>query len=292
MREESKTSNGGVYIIDNIQAFKSKVRKLSNELGVSHNQIIQNFVFEKFLDRLSMSSYKQNFIIKGGCLLSSIMGIDMRTTMDIDTNITGVAFTLDNIKEMIIQIISIKIDDNVFFEIVDIETIKELQAYDGYRFTLLCKFENISIRFHLDVSTGDIITPNAIEYSYKKILEDEYISLMSYNIETIIAEKLQSVLDKKIGNSRMKDFYDLYYFVYFKWNEINVDHLKEAVEKTFIHRNSYYDITNSNKILDIIQHDRLMNELWIAYSHKYIYAAEIKFNECISSIKQIINSIT
>lgn len=291
MRKESKASNGGFYMIKNIQSFKGKVRKLSQETGLSHNQIIQNFMFEKFLDRLSLSNYKNNFIIKGGCLLSSIMGIDMRTTMDIDTNITGLPFTLENITEMISEIINTDIDDNVSFQIVSIEEIKEQQEYDGYRFTLLCKFENIKVNFHIDISTGDIITPRAIEYSYKKILENEYISVMAYNNETILAEKIQSILDKKIGNSRMKDFYDIYYFVNYRYSDLNLEYLKDAIIKTFNHRDTFDDIQRSDTILSEIGEDAFMNQLWDNYSKKYNYANNIRFADCISSIKKIINII-
>lgn len=278
-------------MIKNIQSFKGKVRKLSQETGLSHNQIIQNFMFEKFLDRLSVSNYKNNFIIKGGCLLSSIMGIDMRTTMDIDTNITGLPFTLENITKMISEIISIDVDDNVSFQIVNIEEIKEQQEYDGYRLTLLCKFENIKVNFHIDISTGDIITPRAIEYSYKKILENEYISVMAYNSETILAEKIQSILDKKIGNSRMKDFYDIYYFVNYRYSDLNLEYLKDAIIKTFNHRDTFDDIQRSETILSEIEEDAFMNQLWDNYSKKYNYANNIRFADCISSIKKIINII-
>lgn len=278
-------------MINNIQSFKGKVRKLSKETGLSHNQIIQNFMFEKFLDRLSISPYKNNFIIKGGCLLSSIMGLDMRTTMDIDTNITGLSFSLEKISEIIFEIININIDDNISFQIIKIEEIKEEQEYDGYRFTLLCKFENIKINFHLDISTGDIITPRAIEYSYKKILEDEYISVMAYNNETIIAEKIQSILDKKIGNSRMKDYYDIYYFVHYRYEELNPEYLKAAIYKTLNHRKTFDDILRNEEILKEIENDPLINQLWLSYSKKFSYAKDIEFSDCISSIKKIINAI-
>lgn len=291
MRKESKASNGGFYMIKTIQSFKEKVRKLSQETGLSHNQITQNFMFEKFLDRLSVSNYKNNFIIKGGCLLSSIMGIDMRTTMDIDTNITGLPFTLENITKMISEIIITDIDDNVSFQIVNIEEIKEQQEYDGYRFTLLCKFENIKVNFHIDISTGDIITPRAIEYSYKKILENEYISVMAYNNETILAEKIQSILDKKVGNSRMKDFYDIYYFVNYRYSDLNLVDLKDAIIKTFNHRDTFDDIQRSKTILSEIEENVFMNQLWDNYRKKYNYANNIQFADCISSIKKIINII-
>ena len=217
--------------------------------------------------------------------------MNMRTTMDIDTNITGLKFTLENINKIISEIININIDDNITFRIKNIEEIKEEQEYDGFRFTLMCKFENIKVNFHLDISTGDIITPKAIEYSYKKILENEYISVMAYNNETIIAEKLQSILDRKIGNSRMKDYYDIYYFAHYRYDELNLEHLKNAITKTFNHRNTYSDILRIDEILNEIEKDPFMNELWSSYSNKFIYAKEISFAECISSIKKIKNLI-
>ena len=277
-------------MIKNVQSLKDRVRNFSKETGLNHNQIIQNFMFEKFLDRLSVSSYKQNFIIKGGCLLSSIMGIEMRTTMDIDTNITGIPFKLDKIEMMISNIISIDLDDNVSFEIIKIEEIKEEQEYDGYRFTLFAKFGNIKVNFHLDISTGDIITPSSICYSYKKILENEYISLMAYNNETIIAEKLQSILDKKLNNSRMKDFYDIYYFANNLWNELNQNHLKEAITKTFNHRNTYDDISKKDEIICAIKDDITLNKLWENYRSKFSYTSKIEFIDCIKAINKILDS--
>ena len=224
--------------------------------------------------------------------MSSIMGIEMRTTMDIDANITGITFNLDKIKEIISEIIVINIEDNVTIEIRNIEEIKEEQEYDGFRFTLLGTFGNIKVNFHLDISTGDIITPSSIQYSYKKILEDEYISLMAYNNETIIAEKLQSILDKKISNSRMKDYYDIYYFVNYRWEDLNQIHLKQAINKTFNHRNTFDDINRKDEIINILKDDITLNKLWNNYKSKFNYASEIEFNDCINAINKIFDALT
>ena len=162
----------------------------------------------------------------------------MRTTMDIDANITGMNFEKSAIEEMINKIISIKIDDNVIFEIDKNIPIKEDNEYGGYRFKLIAKLSNIRIPFSIDISTGDLITPRAIEYNYKTILDNENISLYTYNYETIIAEKLETVLKRNTTNSRMKDYYDLYYLVTYKWNDINIAILKTAIDTTFKHINS------------------------------------------------------
>ena len=162
----------------------------------------------------------------------------MRTTMDIDANITGMNFEKSVIEEMINKIISIKIDDNVVFEIDKNMPIKEDSEYGGYRFKLIAKLSNLRIPFGVDISTGDLITPKAIEYNYKTMLENENINLYTYNYETIIAEKLEIILKRNIANSRMKDYYDLYYFVTYKWNDIDINTLKSAINTTFAHRNS------------------------------------------------------
>ena len=210
--------------------------------------------------------------------------------MDIDVNILNTPFTTDKIYSLIFEIIKIEKQDNVFFEIANVEEIKEEQDYDGLRFTLVGKLENIKVNFHIDISTGDIITPNAIHYSYRKILEDEYIPLMSYNYETIIAEKLQSIFNRKIANSRMKDYYDIYYLVNYKWNELNQNHLKQAILTTFKHRNSYEDIIKKDEIINTLKNDLFLNKLWNNYSKKYIYATDITFLDCINAIVKLCNA--
>lgn len=278
-------------MIHSVQSLKDRVRNFSKLTGLNHNQIIQNFMFEKFLERLSVSKYKDCFVLKGGCLLSSIMGVKIRSTRDIDFNITGINFNLNEIKKIVSDIIEINLVDNITFEIVNIEEIKEEQEYEGYRFTLLCKFENIKVNFHLDISTGDIMTPNFIKYSYKKLLEEEYISLMTYNFETIIAEKLQSILDKKIVNSRMKDYYDIYYFVNYRWNDLDIINLKRAILRTFEHRETLSDLSRAEEIINKIKIDSTMNDLWKMYREKYNYLCNIEFDDCLFAIQKILSII-
>ncbi len=213
-------------MINNVQSLKDKSKNFAKENKLSVQQVLQNYMFERFLERLSISQYKSKFIIKGGLLLSSIIGINLRTTMDIDADIVGIDFEENEIKKLILDIINIELDDSVKIIFEKIENIKEDSEYGGFKVKLIGKMSNLEIPFHIDISTGDVITPKAIEYSYKKIFEDEYIQIYTYNQETIIAEKLQTILSRKIANSRMKDYYDLYFFANFKWQEINIDILK------------------------------------------------------------------
>ena len=215
------------------------------------------------------------------------MGINIRTTMDIDANITGMNFEKDEINEMIDDILSIKIDDNVIFEVEKNVPIKEDNEYGGYRFKLIAKLSNLKIPFSIDISTGDLITPRAIEYKYKTILENNQISLYTYNYETIIAEKFETVLKRNISNSRMKDYYDLYYFVTYKWNDIDKATLEVAVDTTFKHRISKKYLDKYNEIILNLSNDINLLERWNKYRKEHTYAKEVEFEDTIKAIEKI-----
>lgn len=278
-------------MITNIQSLKDKAKNCAKQNNLSVQQVLQNYMFERFLERLSKSQYSDKFIIKGGLLLSSIMGINVRTTMDIDADVTGMNFEKDEIAKMIKEIIQINIDDEVEITLDKVEDIREDNEYGGYKFKLIAKFNNLKIPFHIDISTGEIITPRAIEYKYKMILEDEYINIWTYNQETIVAEKLQTILARKIENSRMKDFYDIYYFVTFRWNEINEDILKKAVKATFSKRETLSDLENIEQIIKTLSEDKNLKMLWKDYQDKFKYAKNVEYEETIKAIEFIKNII-
>ncbi len=172
-----------------------------------------------------------------------------------------------------------------------IEEIKEESEYGGYRIKLIGNLENLKIPFHIDISTGDIITPRAIEYKYEKLLEDDYIEIYTYNQETVIAEKLQTILLRKIANSRMKDYYDLYFFVNSKWQEIDKKILKQAIKATFQQRNSIEDLENREKIINTIEKDKTLIQSWKDYQVKHLYAKSIKYDDVIKAIKFLFEEI-
>ena len=215
----------------------------------------------------------------------------MRTTMDIDVNITGMNFEIDSLVNMITNIIGINLYDDVIFEIDKTMPIKEDSEYGGYKFKLFAKLNNIKIPFSVDISTGDLITPRAIEYTYKTILEKETISLYTYNYETIIAEKLETILRRNIANSRMKDYYDIYYFVNFKWNDIDINTLKMAITTTFRHRNSSEYLNNFNEIISNIEKDEFLISRWRNYRNEHEYAKKIEFEDTIFAIKKLYRNI-
>lgn len=214
----------------------------------------------------------------------------MRTTMDIDIDITGINFEKDVIEKIIGEIIEIDVNDGVTILLNKVEDIKEQDEYGGYKFKLIAQYGNLKIPFHIDISTGDIITPRAIQYRYNKILENEYINIWTYNQETLIAEKLQTILARKLDNSRMKDFYDLYYFEKYKWNEIDKKLLVKAIQATFRQRTTTNDLKIANSIIKSLEENQDINSLWNEYRNKFSYAEHIKFVDTLNAIRNIVNT--
>ena len=270
-------------MIKNARSLIDKSRTLAVKYNVTVNEILQNYMFERILERLSISKYKNNFILKGGMLLSSIMGIDTRTTMDMDTCIKGINLTDEKLYEVLNEVLNIEIDDGVKFEIKNSKPIREDDDYGGLKYYLLAKFDNLRINLSIDVATGDLITPREIEYDYKMMFENRSLKIMAYNIESIIAEKFQTVISKGILNSRMKDYYDLYYLM--KYKEFSKENLKIAIEKTFYKRNT--DLQSTSKVITEIGKSDFLENLWELYSQKYQYAKNIKFKEVITSISEV-----
>lgn len=240
-------------------------------------------MFERILERLSVSKYKNNFILKGGLLLSSIMGIDTRTTMDMDTCIKGIDLTDEQLYEVLQEILNIDVGDNVSFEVKNSKPIREEDTYGGLRYNIVAKFDNIKVDLSIDIATGDLITPREIEYDYKMMFEDRNLKIMTYNIESIIAEKFQTVIARGILNSRMKDYYDLYYLITYK--EFSNEHLKNAVIRTFEKRET--NISDINRVLDEIKTSEFINDLWTSYSKQHTYASNIEFQQVIMVIEKI-----
>lgn len=279
-------------MIKNVQSLKDRANNFAKANNLTVQQVLQNYMFERFLERLSISEYKEKLIIKGGLLLSSIIGINLRSTMDIDADIVGIDFIQEEIETLITNIININLNDNTQMQLEKTEEIKEESEYGGYRAKLVGNLENLKIPFHIDISTGDIITPRAIEYKYKKLLEDDYIEIYTYNQETVIAEKLQTILSRKIANSRMKDYYDLYFFANSKWQEIDKEILKQAIKATFEKRDSKEDLKNREKIINTLEKDKTLIQSWKDYQTKHLYAQNIKYDDVIKAIRFISNEIS
>lgn len=272
-------------MIKNAKSLMDKSKNIAIENNITANEVLQNYMFERVLERLSVSKYKNNFILKGGLLLSSIMGIDTRTTMDMDTCIKGLELIDEQIYNVLSEILSIDIGDNVDFKIKNSEPIREEDEYGGIKYNILATFENIRVNLSIDVATGDIITPREIEYEYKMMFEDRSLKIMTYNIETIIAEKFQTVISRNVLNSRMKDYYDLYYL--FTYKDFSIENLRTAIIKTFEKRETSIEIID--EVIEKISKSVFLNDLWTSYANKYKYTNNIKYNDVIKKIKEIKN---
>ena len=270
---------------DKLNALIKNRAKGSNDISLHLHQM---FFFEHVLMRLEKSKYKDNIILKGGVLLSSIIGSDMRTTKDIDATLKSLPLNIESIRNIFEEILSININDNVNFEIFNIKDIRLEDEYGGFRINVKGTFDKIRTNFFIEITTGDIITPREIKYKYNSIFEAKTINIMAYTIETIIAEKFESIISKNITTTRAKDFYDIYFIVNNQIDKVDKTTLVKAIKRTFKHRNTNFDIEYLNEIFEIIKDSSVLNELFENYSKKLNYAKNVKYEDTISAIKQII----
>lgn len=219
-------------------------------------------------------------------LLSSIMGIDLRTTMDMDTTIVGIDMNQEELKRILMEILAIDVDDNVRFEYVSTSKIKDEDLYGGFRFKINAYLNKLRANLQIDVATGDIITPRAIEYKYKCLFDDKYLDLITYNLETVLAEKFNSVISIGVLNSRMKDYYDIYYLLTRKSNEIDKKILKQAIINTFDHQKT--DIHSIKERFEQIRENSKIDEQWRNYSKKHHYTINISKNDLMNEIEKIV----
>lgn len=274
-------------MIKNRDSLKAKISKLAAKTNISNKYIIQTFMFEALLKRISVSEYKDKFIIKGGLLLSSIFGVNLRSTMDLDTTIKGLPLNMQTIENVFNKIISIDLADNVKLKIENIKDIRLEDEYSGFNVNLKAEFDGLKTNLLIDITTGDVITYKEVEFKYYTLFDDEAINIMTYNYETIIAEKFETIIFRNIDNTRMKDYYDLYMFVNLKWNEINKDILRKAIINTSKKRDTENYIEDANSYIEMIQEDDRLKSLWNSYVSNYEYAKDITFEDTIKAIKVI-----
>lgn len=275
----------------NKQSLQAKIKDLSEQKSVPSNVILQNYFFDAFLKRLSHSQYSNNFVLKGGFLLASALGIEFRSTMDVDFLIRKQNLTKENVQKIFQKIASIKEDDDIIFEYTGMEEIRKEDIYGGFNILLVGHLENIRVPVSFDVATGDPITPDAVMHHYKCLFSEKELYLPSYNFETILSEKLETVLKRGTNNSRCKDFYDLFIIQKSKWDEINPSILKEAFIRTCFHRNNEITKNEALSILSDLETSSAMKTRWIAYQRKNNFAKEINFEDTLDSVASIINIV-
>ena len=262
------------------------IRKKSEESGVSINTLLLLYFFETFLEGMAESKYKTNLIIKGGFLLSSMLGIETRTTMDMDMALANRTLDENTAKEIFDEIALVASKDEINFEVQSISEIKIEDKYPGFRVSILGRLENIRQPFSVDIATGDSITPEAIEYRYKSVFDSSReIKVLSYNLETIIAEKLETAVSRKTDNSRSKDFYDLYIVFSLMMDSVDVDLLREATEKTFGYRRTEFSVEGIITDLENIREDAGFKRRWDTYCKRNEYVDDVDFDDVIKKIE-------
>ena len=278
-------------MIKTARQLKDLIRNLSREKSADAQLLMRNYMMERFLERLAQSEYRDNFIIKGGILVTAMIGVAHRSTMDIDTSMKNLNLSAEDALRVVNQVKDIDLDDGVSFEVKDVSNIMDEMEYPGIRVTMNANVGRLITPLKIDISTGDVITPRAIEFNYDLLLEDRSISLWSYNLETILAEKLQTVLARGILNTRMRDFYDIRMLLDTYEDKVNKAVLKDAFAATCKKRGTDHLQEQAEEIIKIIEADEQLQVLWRAYQKKYSYAAEIDYASVISGVRKLMDWI-
>lgn len=272
---------------------KALVRNRSGGDSLRAQMLIRSYVMERFLERLSRSKFRSNFIVKGGALITSMIGIEKRSTMDIDLTLRNFELSERSIRTVVQEIINIDLSDSIIFSILDISIIMEDFEYPGIRVLLNSEIDRMSTPLKLDFSTGDIITPSEVDYSYTLMFEERSITLLAYNLETILSEKFETIVSRGIANSRMRDFYDIY-SLQSVGEVINKEHFVNALKNTSRQRNSYKFIEAWKETIELLRKDVNMQKLWESYQKKFDYALDLSWDaviEAVVSLGMIIESI-
>ncbi len=266
---------------------KDWINNLAKENNLIASTVLQNYMMERFLERVSVSKYKDNFILKGGFLISAMVGINMRSTLDINTTIKGLPVNREVIEQILNEILSLDLDDNVTFKLKNIKNIHDVSDYDDLRVSIEARFFTIRVIIKVDITTGDVIIPREVEYLFKLMFEEREILIKAYNLNTILAEKIESILARNVANTRARDYYDVYMLLTLRKNDIDLESLRNAVRTKAEERNTLKYMENNEKYLRDIEESKELSGIWESYTQKYPYAEGIQFAEITSILKEI-----
>ena len=239
------------------------------------------------MERISVSEYQDKFILKGGMLVAAMVGLDARATMDIDATIKGADVNVEAVENIIADIVSVPLEDGVTFRIKQIVEIMDEAEYPGVRVSMETEFDGVRTPLKIDISTGDVITPKEIQYRFKLMLEDRSIEVWAYNLETVMAEKLETVISRNITNTRMRDFYDIHILLSLYGSTLDTKVLGEALQATARKRETEYHLKDAQEIFDEVQSDSGMEKLWKSYQKKFSYAADISWETVMESVREL-----
>ena len=275
----------------NAMQLKAILKNMAKQKNISAQLVLQNYMLERLLERVSVSKYRNNFILKGGFLIAAMVGLDTRATMDMDATLKGYPVNEETVRKMFEEICAIELNDDVTFAFRQIGEIREGDEYTGYRVALTANYPPLAVPLKLDITTGDKITPREIEYSFKLLLEDRSISILAYNLETILAEKLETVISRSDQNTRPRDYYDIYVLTKLQAHNIDLPSLKEALAATCGKRGSAEIVKGYIAIMERVKSSAVMQEQWSKYQQEFDYASDIPFDDTCDTVIRIMKSL-
>jgi hypothetical protein len=277
--------------VKNAMQLKAIIKNIAKNKNISAALVLQNYMLERFLERVSLSRYHDNYIIKGGFLIASMVGLDSRATMDMDATIKGYPVNEEAIRKMVADIIAVPVEDAIHFCLKSVREIREGDEYTGYRVALTADYEKMAVPLKLDITTGDKITPREIEYSYKLMMEDRSIRVLAYNLSTILAEKLETVVSRGDQNTRPRDYYDIYILSKLQAENIDIDSLKAALSATTAKRGSSELMMQYAEIMRTVKSSDVMKRQWDNYRKNFDYAAGIEFEETCDAVVAMMDEL-
>ena len=269
------------------EQIKGAIRNISKKTGINPNSLLQMCLFEGILEKLSKSKYSENFILKGGLLISSLIGVDMRSTMDMDTTLRGIPLNEVSITKILNEILAIEIDADIEYKLIKLSPIRQEDVYEDFCASISCIFGKINATLNIDITTGDVITPREMNYSYSRILEEGTIPIMTYTIETILAEKFETISSRNITTTRARDFYDLYMIYSIYKDKIDKGILRKAIERTSKYRGSFETALQYKEIVELFRESETPKKLWKKYTQNNPYAKDVDFLDTISIYEEI-----
>ena len=269
------------------EQIKGAIRNISKKTGINPNSLLQMCLFEGILEKLSKSKYSENFILKGGLLISSLIGVDMRSTMDMDTTLRGIPLNEVSITKILNEILAIEIDADIEYKLIKLSPIRQEDVYEDFCASISCIFGKINASLNIDITTGDVITPREMNYSYSKILEEGTIPILTYTIETILAEKFETISSRNITTTRARDFYDLYMIYSIYKDKIDKGILRKAIERTSKYRGSFETALQYKEIVELFRESETPKKLWKKYTQNNPYAKDVDFLDTISVYEEI-----
>ena len=274
-------------MIKTARQLKDLIRNLSKDKAADAQILMRNYMMERFLERISLSEYRDKFILKGGMLVAAMVGLDARSTMDIDATVKGATVGIEEVENMIASIISVPVDDGVEFRVKRISEIMDEAEYPGIRVSMETEFDGVITPLKIDISTGDAITPREVRYSFKLMLEDRSIEILAYNLETVLAEKLETVVSRATTNTRMRDFYDIYILDQLHGNTLNRQTLYDALLATAKKRGTERHLAEAVDVLNEVESSPVMQKLWESYRRKFSYAADLEWNIIMRAVRSL-----